>query len=61
MPQAGLNGVWKIDGREVVVTRNTRIKETYREPRMGSSVEVEGRHIDNTFTASEIEVKNRRR
>ncbi len=61
LPQAGLNGVWKIDGREVVVTRNTKIKEEYGKLRIGSPVEVEGRHIDNTFTADEIEVKRGRR
>lgn len=61
LPQAGLNGVWKIDGREVVVTSNTRIKEGYSRLAVGSIVEVEGRSSDNTFTAYEIEVKNRRR
>ncbi|WLE98482.1 MAG: DUF5666 domain-containing protein [Candidatus Electrothrix communis] len=61
LPQAGLNGVWKINDREVVVTRNTRIKEEYGKLKIGSSVEVEGRLIDNTFTASEIEVKSGRR
>ncbi|CAK8716299.1 DUF5666 domain-containing protein [Candidatus Electrothrix laxa] len=61
LPQAGLNGVWKIDAREVVVTRNTRIKEEYGKLKIGSSVEVEGRLIDNTFTADEIEVKRGRR
>jgi len=61
LPQTGVNGVWKINGREVVVTPNTRIKEEYSRLRIGSSVEVEGRLIDNTFTADEIEVKNSRR
>ncbi|MCI5138628.1 MAG: hypothetical protein D3922_09510 [Candidatus Electrothrix sp. AR1] len=61
LPQAGLNGVWKINDREVVVTRNTRIKEEYGKLKIGSSVEVEGRLVDNTFTASEIEVKSGRR
>ncbi|CAK8722441.1 MAG: hypothetical protein D3917_15155 [Candidatus Electrothrix sp. AX5] len=61
LPQAGFNGVWKIDGREVVVTRNTRIKEEYSRLAVGSIVEVEGRLSGNTFTAYEIEVKNRRR
>ncbi|MCI5167101.1 MAG: hypothetical protein D3903_13655 [Candidatus Electrothrix sp. GM3_4] len=61
MPQSGLNGVWKIDGREVMVTRNTKIKEKYGRLEIGSSVEVEGSLSDNTFTAYEIEGKNRRR
>ncbi|MGB5687425.1 MAG: DUF5666 domain-containing protein [Candidatus Electrothrix sp.] len=61
LPQAGLNGVWKIDGREVVVTSTTRIKEEYSRLKIGSSVEVEGNLSDNTFTAYEIEVKRGRR
>jgi len=61
LPQTGLNGVWKINDREVVVTRNTRIKEEYGKLKIGSSVEVEGRFVDNTFTADEIEVKRGRR
>jgi hypothetical protein len=61
LPQTGLDGVWKIDGREVVVTRNTRIKEEYSRLAVGSIVEVKGRFSDKTFTADEIEVKNRRR
>ena len=60
-PQEGLNGVWKIDGREVVVTPNTRIKEEYGKLKIGSSVEVEGRIADNIFTAVEIEVKRGQR
>ncbi|MCI5219354.1 MAG: hypothetical protein D3914_09230 [Candidatus Electrothrix sp. LOE2] len=61
LPQTGLDGVWKIDGRDVVVTPDTRIKEKYSRLAVGSIVEVEGRLSDNTFTAYEIEVKNRRR
>ncbi len=60
MPQNGLNGIWKINGREVVVTQNTRIKEEYGRLKVGSSVEVEGSFSNNTFTAYEIEVKDRR-
>jgi hypothetical protein len=61
MPQSGLNGVWKIDGREVMVTPNTRIKEEYGRLKVGAIVEVEGRLSDNTFTAYKIEMENRRR
>lgn len=60
LPQTGLNGVWKVDGREIVVTSNTRIKEKYGRLAVGSLVEVEGRFADNAFTAHEIEVKTRR-
>ena len=61
LPQSGLNGVWKINGREVVVTSNTKIKEEYGRLNVGSSVEVEGAFSNNTFTAYEIEVKSSRR
>ena len=61
LPRTGLNGVWKIDGREVVVTRHTRIKEKDDNLRIGCSVEVKGRFSGNTFTADKIEVKSRRR
>ena len=61
LPQTGMDGVWKIDGREVVVTSTTRIKEEYSKLEIGASVEVEGSFSDNTFTAYEIEVKTRRR
>ncbi|MCI5123595.1 MAG: hypothetical protein D3925_03745 [Candidatus Electrothrix sp. AR5] len=61
LPRTGLNGVWRIDGREVVVTRNTRIKEKYDSLRIGCSVKVKGRFSGNTFTVDKIEVKSRRR
>ena len=60
LPETGLNGVWKIDGREITVTPNTRIKEKYGQLAVGSTVEIEGRFSDNAFTAHEIEVKNQR-
>ncbi|MCI5121438.1 MAG: hypothetical protein D3908_09675 [Candidatus Electrothrix sp. AUS4] len=60
LPEKGLNGLWKIDGREVEVTSDTRIKEEYARLAVGSSVEVEGRRTDTGFIAYEIEVKGGR-
>ncbi|MCI5159397.1 MAG: hypothetical protein D3906_13385, partial [Candidatus Electrothrix sp. AUS1_2] len=60
LPEKGLNGLWKIDGREVEVTPDTRIKEEYARLAVGSSVEVEGLRTDTGFVAYEIEVKDRR-
>ncbi|WP_339136427.1 MAG: DUF5666 domain-containing protein [Candidatus Electrothrix sp. GW3-4] len=60
LPQSGLNGVWRINGRDVTVDRNTRIKEKHGRVAVGVYVEVEGRSSGNTFIASEIETKNNR-
>ncbi|MCI5145947.1 MAG: hypothetical protein D3923_10560 [Candidatus Electrothrix sp. AR3] len=60
-PQAGLNGIWRINGRSVVVNQQTRIKEKYGRVAVGSYVEVKGNYSGNTFTAYEIEVKDSRR
>ena len=55
MPQAGREGMWRIGGRDVVVTPSTLIKEEYGRLGIGVSVEVKG--SGNPFTAYEIEVK----
>ncbi len=61
LPEAGLDGTWLVNGREVLVTPRTQIKQKYNRVAIGSYVEVEGNYSDNTFTAYEIEMKNRRR
>ncbi|XOF32810.1 MAG: DUF5666 domain-containing protein [Candidatus Electrothrix sp. YB6] len=60
LPKEGLNGVWRINGREVTVDRNTRIKEEYGRVAVGAYAEVEGSPSGNTIAAYEIEIKNRR-
>lgn len=50
-------GVWVVNGRQIVVTRDTRIKEKHGRPEPGAYVEVEGSNTGTTFTASEIAVK----
>jgi hypothetical protein len=61
MPQGGLDGIWRINGRDITVDRNTRIKEKHSRVAVGVYVEVEGRSLDNSFIAYEIETKDDRR
>lgn len=56
MPQ-DLVGIWVVNGREVVVTKDTRIKEKHGKAEAGAYVEVEGNTTGKTFTAYEVEVK----
>ncbi len=57
----GITGTWIISGKRVQVNSDTYIEKEYGKPGVGSSVEVEGRYIDNVFTARKIEVKGRRK
>jgi hypothetical protein len=56
LPQV-LVGTWVVRGREIIVTRDTVIKEKHGKPEVGAYVEVEGSVFGNAFTAYEIEVK----
>jgi hypothetical protein len=62
LPQSGLNGIWRVGGREIMVHQGTRIKEKYARLDLGASVEVEGMYInrDGGIQAYEIEVKGER-
>ena len=57
MPEQGLDGIWIVNGREVLVTGQTEIEEEHGKVEAGAYVEVEGNYEGNTFTAYEIEVK----
>lgn len=57
LPPKGLSGTWIVNGREVIVTKDSVLKEKHGKAEVGAYVEVEGTHIGNTFTAREIEVK----
>lgn len=50
-------GTWIVNGREIVVTRDTRIKEKHGPAEAGAYVEAEGNTTGRTFIAYEIEVK----
>jgi len=56
MPQGGIFGMWRIGGREVLVTERTFIKEEYGRIGLGAQVEVKG--SGNPFMAYEVEVKS---
>ena len=61
MPNQALEGVWQINGREVKVTRRTRINEKYGPLAVGAYVEMEGDFSGSSFTVYEIEVKGDKR
>jgi hypothetical protein len=61
MPETGRDGIWVINGREILVTGNTRIDEEYGKTAPGAFVEVKGDYSGRTFTAYEIEVKGEKR
>lgn len=50
-------GTWVVSGRQIMVTRETRITEKHGRPEPGAYVEVEGSNTGATFTAREISVK----
>lgn len=56
MPPGGIFGLWRIRGREVLVTDRTFIKEEYGRIGVGAQVEVKGG--GSPFTAYELEVKS---
>ncbi len=56
LPQ-DLIGIWVVNGRRIVVTMETRIKEKHDRPEPGAYVGVEGSNTGAMFTASEISVK----
>ncbi len=53
----GMVGVWNVDGKEVVVAKETRIKERHGKAAEGALVEASGAYNGKTFNAYEIEVK----
>ena len=61
IPETGWEGIWIINGREVLVTNSTKIEEEHGRVAAGTYVEVEGNYSGKTFTAYEIEVKGKRR
>lgn len=60
IPESGL-GTWVVNGREVIVTKDTFIEEEYGKAVVGAYVEVKGSYDGKTFRAYKIEVKGARR
>jgi hypothetical protein len=61
LPEKGWHGIWVINGREILITGQTRIEEEYGRIAVGALVKVEGNYSGNKFTAYEIEVKGESR
>jgi hypothetical protein len=61
MPETGREGIWIVNGREVLVTNSTKIEEEHGRVAAGAYVEVKGNYSGKTFNAYEIEVKGERR
>ncbi|NIQ17260.1 MAG: hypothetical protein GTN43_00390 [Candidatus Aenigmarchaeota archaeon] len=61
IPETGREGIWIVNGREILVTNSTKIKEEHGKAEAGVYVEVEGNYSGKTFTAYEIEIKGERR
>ena len=61
LPERGWQGVWIINGREILATGHTKIEEKYGRVAVGALVKVEGNYSGDKFTAYEIEVKGEKR
>jgi hypothetical protein len=58
LPQ-DIPGTWVVDGKEVLVTKDTIIEEDHGKPAAGAYVEIEGSYSGSTFIARKIEIKGR--
>lgn len=54
---AGRDGRWIVNGEEILVTKDTVIREKHGKAEVGAYVEVEGTRVGNSFSARKIEVK----
>ncbi len=61
LPEKGWQGIWIINGREILITGHTKIEEKYGRVAAGALVKVEGNYSGDKFAAYEIEVKGERR
>jgi len=50
-------GAWVVNGREIVVTKDSWIREKHGKAEVGAYVEVEGNVTGKAFTAYEVKVK----
>jgi hypothetical protein len=53
----GRAGVWIVNGRQILVVRETKIAEVYGTAEVGAYVEVEGYNTGKSFNACKVEVK----
>lgn len=59
MPE-GPVGIWQVNGREISVTGDTRIREKHGKAEVGAYVEIKGILSGRMLVAREIEVKRAR-
>lgn len=57
----GFIGTWVVNGKEVLVTKDTFIEEEHGKAAVGAYVEVKGSYDGKIFTAYKIEVKRAKR
>jgi hypothetical protein len=60
IPEGGI-GTWVVNGKEVLVTKDTFIEEEHGKAAVGAYVEVKGSYDGKIFTAYKIEVKRAKR
>ncbi len=60
MPERGYKGVWIVEGREVLITKDTFIDEKDGKAAVGTYIKVKGTRAGENITAYEIEVKEDR-
>jgi hypothetical protein len=58
---AGRCGAWIVNGRQILVARDTKIVEGYGSAVVGAYVEVEGYNTGKSFNACKVEVKRAKR
>lgn len=60
IPEGGI-GTWVVKGKEILVTKETYIRERHGKAVAGAYVEIKGTYSGNTLQADEIEVKRKGR
>ncbi|MDD2468249.1 MAG: DUF5666 domain-containing protein [Desulfobulbus sp.] len=57
LPENGLSGVWVVNGRQVVVTKDTFLEEKHGTIKPGAFVEIKAMQSGDILTATKVEVK----
>lgn len=57
LPEIGLSGVWVVNGRQVVVTKDTFLEEKHGTVKPGAFVEIKAIQSGDILTATQVEVK----
>jgi hypothetical protein len=57
LPEKGLSGVWVVNGRQVVVTEDTFLKEEHGTVKLGVFVEIKAIQSGESLAATKVEVK----